>query len=119
VDREVRIEKLKWYNVDSDLLQCLLSNRSQYVSCKWDGNNACSDTRYTHLGVPQGACTSCLFFNVMINDLPDVIKNCEIKLFADDGNLLINGAPCSLNTLTCDLEEDLCSVSTWLVRNRL
>jgi hypothetical protein len=119
VDREVLIEKLKWYNVDSGLLQSLLSNRSQYVSCKCDGNDVCSDTKYTHLGVPQGACTSCLFFNVMINDLPDVVKNCKIRLFADDGNLLIKGALCNLNTLTIDVEDDLCRISSWVVQNRL
>jgi hypothetical protein len=31
VDRNVLINKLQWYNIESDLIQSLLSNRSQYV----------------------------------------------------------------------------------------
>jgi hypothetical protein len=119
VDRSVLINKLKWYNVESELIQSLLSNRTQYVSCNCEGKDICSETKYTNLGVPQGACTSCLFFNVMINDLPDTIKNCKVRLFADDGNLLIRGPPPKVNLLKKLLEADLGRVFSWLISNRL
>jgi hypothetical protein len=44
VDRYILVENLKWFNVERDLLQSLLSNRSQYVSCKC-GGILCSDTK--------------------------------------------------------------------------
>jgi hypothetical protein len=47
VDRNVLINKLQRYNIESDLIQSLLSNRRQYVSCNCGGNDLCSATKYT------------------------------------------------------------------------
>jgi predicted AAA+ superfamily ATPase len=57
----------------------------------------------------------------MINDLPDIIKNCKIRLFADDGSLLIKGPLSSVYSLVQALEW-IFIVSPpgyWLSSNRL
>jgi hypothetical protein len=55
----------------------------------------------------------------MINDLPGIIKNCKIRLFADDGSLLIKGPLSKVYSFVNAIECDLHYISTWLAPNRL
>ena len=59
-----------------------LTNRSQKVVV--DGQF--SSTKSVTSDVPQGSVLGPILFGIYINDLPDV-KQCSIKLFADDSNL--------------------------------
>jgi hypothetical protein len=119
VDRTVLIHKLKWYNVNSKLIQSFLNERSQFVSVNCSCSEKRSETHFTSLGVPQGACSSCLYFSILINDLPKVLKHCKLLMFADDTTLVIIGTPSELNELVRKLVEDLESISDWLKYSRL
>jgi len=119
VDKSVLSHKLKWYNIDSKLIDSLLSNREQCVCVNCGGKLNYSKYSELYLGVPQGSCISCFLFNLMINDLPYILKFCDPSLFADDTSLLRS---CPLNQLSNTLdkiEQDLQAVVNWLKSSRL
>ena len=58
----------------------LLAHRKQRVRI----NNICSNWQEVISGIPQGSVIGPLLFVIFINDLPDVIKDSHIFLFADD-----------------------------------
>ena len=61
-------------------------------------------------GIPQGSVIGPLLFVIFINDLPDVIKNSHIFLFADDMKLfnpIYNEESCN------NLQKDLTSAEKW------
>jgi len=113
--RSILYEKLKWYNIDDVLLKSYLNNRMQTVCC----NNSNSRYLETTLGIPQGASLSSLLFIIMINDMPECIRNSLVILFADDSQLIINGHPENVNYLIIKIEEDLNSVFKWMESNKL
>jgi hypothetical protein len=114
----VLLRKLKWYNVDSKLIESFLNERSQYVCINCNCSMKRSETLSTSLGVPQGACSSFLYFSILVNDLPKVVKQCKLIMFADDATLVIIGPPSELNELVRKL-EDLDSIANWIKYSRL
>jgi len=49
-----------------------------------------SDWDEIHVGVPQGPILGPLLFSVYMNDLPTVIKNCELNSYTDDMEMHCN-----------------------------
>ena len=90
---------LKW-------IAAFLSNRSQTVNINGSVSNPVSVTS----GVPQGSVLGPLLFLIYINELPDVVKNCKIKLFADDSKIYFMGKKGELANL---LQDDLERVFEW------
>ena len=83
-------------------IAAFLSNRSQTVHFNDCTSNAVPVTS----GVPQGSVLGPILFLIYINDLPDVVKNCKIKLFADDSKIYFMGQKGeSSNSLQTDLER--------------
>ena len=84
-----------------------LTNRTQSVII----NGAVSDPQsipfgVIPIGVPQlGSILGPLLFIVYINELPSVVKNCNIKLYADD--TLVYFGSNSITTIESILSEDL------------
>ena len=77
------LNKLRGYNVNGNILKWIssfLSNRYQYVKI----NNSSSDTHKVTSGVPQGSVLGPTLFIYFINDLPNVITDANVKVFADD-----------------------------------
>ena len=68
-------------------------------------------------GVPQGSILGPLLFTVYVNDLPDVVKDCVVKQYADDTTIYCIGNDPS--ALSRNLNSDICHVSEWFKSRRL
>lgn len=68
--------------------------------------NAVSDTIKVEEGTAQGSVLGPLHFITYVNELPNLIKNCEVYQFADDTCLLAAGATAeeALNQLQVDFD---------------
>ena len=97
---------LKWF-------ESYLSHRKQRTCC----GNDLSEALPVTIGVPQGSILGPLLFLVYINNLPDVIKNSQVTLYADDTVLYSFSKDPRL--LEQKLNEDLLRVAHWLCENKL
>jgi hypothetical protein len=104
------LHKLRASGISGKLLDWLkdyLSNRQQRVMIdgvysEWGNLNA---------GVPQGSVLGPLLFLIFINDITHVVRNCKIRLFADDTCLFIEVE--EPDTASDMIEEDLENLSSW------
>ena len=116
VDHTILLSKLSAINVSPSTLQWFksyLNHRKQRTAC----SDAVSDPLPMTFGVPQGSILGPLLFLVYINDLPLVIKNCEVTLYADDTVLYYFAKEPHL--LEEALNDDLLKVAQWLHGNKL
>jgi len=77
------LNKLEGYGINSNILHWIksfLSDRFQYVKI----NNSSSSSLKVTSGVPQGSVLGPTLFIYYINDLPCVVNNTKVKIFADD-----------------------------------
>ena len=74
-------------------------------------NGQFSEWTQIKAGVPQGSVLGPLLFLVFINDIVDVIHNCNVRLFADDTCLFIEID--SKDISEAKINEDLDSIELW------
>ena len=75
--------KLRWYGFqDSEIkwFESYLDNRSQTV--RYLGT--LSESEIIPVGVPQGSILGPLLFILYINDLPEIVSQCKVVLYAND-----------------------------------
>ena len=103
------LHKLEYYGVNAktkNWIQSFLQNRQQRVILE----GAASEQAPVLSGVPQGTVLGPLLFLTYINDMPEMVKSSETKLFADDSLLFrtINNQADSVL-----LQNDLTSLQDW------
>ncbi len=115
VSHEKLFQKLEHYGISGRLLNWLkawLSGRKQRVRVEE------SYSPYSHVssGVPQGSVLGPLLFLIYVNDLPRVVHQCKLKLFADDCKLYFGVKTANDGRL---MQFDLCKVFEWCDKHQL
>ena len=89
-----------------DWFRAFLFDRKQRVRVR----DSFSDTLSVTSGVPQGSVLGPVFFMLYINDLPLVVSQCYVRIYADDTRLFRRVSDDNDFQLLCD---DLNNVSRW------
>lgn len=97
------------------LVESYLEERSQTVFC---GDQQSESGEITS-GVAQGSVLGPRFFCCHINDLPTIVNNCSVQMYADDVQLYIARRGPSSRDLVRLVNEDLARISEWCTRNKL
>ena len=116
VDHTLLCSKLAEYGVDGSankIIQNYLSDRHQVT--KFKGKN--SRPGEVTCGVPQGSILGPLLFIIYLNDMPSIVRNCRIALYADDTAIYYTGN--SIESVQMNLQEDIDCINFWLQANKL
>ena len=110
------INKLKSYNINGSMLNWIhsfLTDRVQFVKI----NNSISQCLNVTSGVPQGSVLGPTLFIYFINDLPNVVQQSKVKIFADDTKIY-NGINDSNdnNCLQNTIDEMYSWTNQWLLK---
>ena len=93
----------------------VLQSRYQVVKI----HNATSAQLPKTCRVPQGSILGPLFFRIYTNDLPSIPRYSSPQCYVDDTKLILNfNLQDQANAIT-KLNEDLCRISNWTLRNQL
>ena len=110
------LTKLKGYNIKGPILNWItsfLNNRFQFVKI----NNSVSESLKVTSGVPQGSVLGPTLFIYFINDLPKVVHNAKIKIFADDTKVYNSvNDPENVNHLQKAIDELHLWTQEWLLK---
>ena len=113
VNRDLLIEKLKYYRIDYEIFVDYFKDRTQQVEI----NGIKSNTEKISLGVAQGSCISSTLFLIFINDLAAQLES-PLLLFADDASLLTKATKENENIIQ-KANDDLLIIENWVKQNRL
>ena len=116
VNHNILLIKLEHYGIRGTALnwfKSYISNRKQYVFL----NGESSKLKEVSCGVPQGSVLGPLLFLLYINDLPNISKNFDFYLFADDTNIYCEAN--TLDELEFTINKELKELRSWLIVNRL
>ena len=114
VQHPILLNKLAELGVGNVMLKWVksyLDNRKQRVFA----NNTYSQFQTITQGVPQGSVLGPLFYIIYANDLPKIVKNCEIALYADDTVLFT--ANRDFQRSVSYLQEDMNLLNMWCLDN--
>ena len=87
VNHEILMEKIAKVKMDSFWFRHYLLDRSQKVKI----NNTVSKTAPIKFGVPQGSILGPVLFTIFVNDLTEMIHDCEVVQYADNTQFMHTG----------------------------
>ena len=87
----------------------------RYFFVKYRGK--LSNSKPLTKGVPQGSILGPLLFSIYVNDLPMVVNQCRVALYADDTTIYVSSKFPS--NIQAKLNNDLTSLYRWFSANRL
>ena len=116
VNHQILLKKLDYYGirgVPNTWFKSYLNQRKQVTYVNNTYSNICNITT----GVPQGSVLGPLLFLIYVNDIATCVKNCKLRLFADDTNLFVSGKKL-LDALQLS-QDNLNILSKWFNDNQL
>lgn len=121
VDHGVLLRKLERYGVRGvalNLFRSYLSDRKQLVQIRSGGKQISSELMTCGpYSVPQGSILGPLLFNLYINDLPSIITNSSVTLYADDVSLITSHR--ELAVVKDEVLRSVENIDQWLSSNHL
>ena len=116
INHKILLEKLQFLNFSEGAIKWVdsyLANRTFIVNVE----TAFSDPADLTCGVPQGSILGPLLFLLYINDLPQAVQFCDIRLYADD--TCISFKHKNVKTIEGKLNQDFNSLCDWFLDNKL
>ena len=116
VNHPILFDKLEHYGIRCmplQFFQSYLSNHKQYVYC----NDTSSYTTTNGYGVPQGSVLGPFLFIIYVNDIANAVNGIEIRLFADDTALFIQGK--EIQIIFNTMKNCMVKLTEWYSCNRL
>lgn len=98
-------------------LESYLTGRTQAVKLKVGGQVTMSDWTAVVTGVPQGSVLGPILFLLFINDLPLLVSDSYITLFADDTSAIISGN--DYQSLHSKATKCIADIAGWCQKNGL
>lgn len=114
VSHDILIAKLAKYHTSQTAMNCFrsyLSERKQVCSVSF----VLSSPASLYRGVPQGSTLGPLLFSVYMNDLPLLLSETEVDIYADDTTIWLSGA--DRNEIQQTLNVSLSKANSWLKLN--
>jgi hypothetical protein len=112
----VLLSKLNYHGITGNEWNWFLNYLSNRQQCTVI-DNIQSDLLPVTVGVPQGSILGPLLFIIFINDLPDVLVDSRVALYADDTAIMYKSK--SRSDIEDVLNRELARVAEWMHVNRL
>ena len=80
-------------------------------------NGSLSSVETLQCGIPQGSCLGPLLYSIFVNDMPYVLKNTGMGIYADDTTMYASSK--SIEHVNMMLQQELNLVSEWIIENKL
>ena len=112
VNYQLLLNKLRAFGVGKrsvEWFQSYLLNRYQFVSV----NGVSSEKLCIQSGVPQGSVLGPLLFIIFINDLPQMVQDSVVDIFADDTTLSHASHFTNVNATHCALQSSADNLVKW------
>ena len=116
LDHSLLLEKLGLLNFSENTIlwfKSYLSNRTFLVNVE----STFSDPADLKCGVPQGSILGPLLFLLYINDLPQAVSDCDVRLYADD--TCISFTHKNISEIEAKLNSDFNNLCDWFIDNKL
>jgi len=78
-------------------IRSYLTNRYQAVVF----GTQVSSLRNLSIGVPQGSVLGSLLFSIYVNDLPSILSECKVHLYADDVQIYVSRPVTETHACVC------------------
>ena len=118
--KNVLLQKLKLYSIDTSWFAAYLQGHTQSVSLTdRSGCRVMSRPLANNMGVFQGSALGPLLFTIFSNDLSLFAKDAHVFQYADDTQVLVSGSKGDLGGLISRMEASLASLSYWFCSHAL
>jgi len=116
INHDILLDKMKFMRFSEETIgwfKSYLSNRKFFVNVE----TTFSESANLKCGVPQGSILGPLLFLLYINDLPQAIDDCDVRLYADD--TCISFKHKNVKTIEGKLNKDFNTLCDWFLDNKL
>ena len=113
VDHSILLSTLPYYGIQEQELKWIRSYLDAQIQ-QVLVNGCLSDPGHLTTGVPQGSILGPLFFVIYTNDMPSVVRYCNVNMYADDTEIHCDDK--ELPNVEKYLQDDICNIGLWMTK---